>query len=125
MKIKIAVIFGGKSAEHEVSLNSASNIFNAIDREKFEATLLGIDKKGEWKFCPHWTDTTIDLSKQDYFQDAQAVYIDHSNEQALVVDKRNRVVLESFDLAFSIIHGNQGEDGTLQGFFKFKNICYK
>lgn len=47
-KLRVGVIFGGKSAEHEVSLQSAKNIVDAIDKEKFDVTLLGIDKQGQW-----------------------------------------------------------------------------
>ena len=47
-KLRVGVIFGGKSAEHEVSLQSAKNIVDAIDKEKFDVTLLGIDKQGHW-----------------------------------------------------------------------------
>ena len=47
-KIRVGILFGGKSAEHEVSLQSAKNIIEAIDREKFEVVLMGIDKSGKW-----------------------------------------------------------------------------
>ena len=47
-KLRVGIIFGGKSAEHEVSLQSAKNIVDAIDKQRFDVTLLGIDKKGEW-----------------------------------------------------------------------------
>nr|MBU2815149.1 hypothetical protein [Acidithiobacillus ferruginosus] len=47
-KTKVAIIFGGKSAEHEVSLQSARNVFDAIDREKYDPVLIGIDKSGKW-----------------------------------------------------------------------------
>ena len=47
-KLRVGVIFGGKSAEHEVSLQSAKNIVDAIDKDKFDVTLLGIDKQGQW-----------------------------------------------------------------------------
>src|SRR5690606_11837102 len=47
-RIRVGIIFGGRSAEHEVSLQSARNILDALDRERFEATLIGIDKQGRW-----------------------------------------------------------------------------
>src|SRR5437899_445474 len=47
-KIRVGVVFGGKSAEHEISLLSAKNIFEALDRKKYEPLLIGIDKNGEW-----------------------------------------------------------------------------
>lgn len=50
MKLKVAVIFGGKSAEHEVSLRSATNIFNAVDRARLIPLLIGVDKNGVWHY---------------------------------------------------------------------------
>jgi D-alanine-D-alanine ligase len=47
-KLKVGILFGGKSAEHEVSLQSAKNVYDAIDREKYEPVLIGIDKDGRW-----------------------------------------------------------------------------
>src|SRR6185436_15449629 len=51
-KIKVAVLFGGKSAEHEVSVQSAKNVFDSLDKNKYEITLIGIDQKGDWHVCP-------------------------------------------------------------------------
>ena len=47
-KMTVGIVFGGKSAEHEVSLRSAKNVFDAIDRDKYEPVLIGIDKSGPW-----------------------------------------------------------------------------
>ena len=52
-KIRVGVIFGGRSAEHEVSLQSAQSIISALDPDRFEVTLIGIDKQGEWSLCDH------------------------------------------------------------------------
>ena len=124
MKIKIAIIFGGKSSEHEISLNSATNIFNAIDKDKFDVILLGIDKKGKWKFHTDYQKENISLTTNDYFQNPIPVFIDNVNDKISIIDKNNGKVLETFDVAFSIIHGTFGEDGTLQGFFKSLNIPF-
>lgn len=124
MKIKIAIIFGGKSAEHEISLNSATNIFNAIDKDKFDVILLGMDKKGKWKFHADYQKENISLTTNDYFQNSIPVFIDNVNDKISIIDKNNGKVLETFDVAFSIIHGTFGEDGTLQGFFKSLNIPF-
>jgi D-alanine-D-alanine ligase len=124
MKTTIAIIFGGKSAEHDISLNSASNIYNAIDTSKFDLVLLGIDRKGEWKYNPTYSPIHINLSTNSYFNDANAVLIDIVEGKTSIIEKKSGKVSATFDVAFSIIHGNTGEDGTLQGFFKFLNIPF-
>jgi D-alanine-D-alanine ligase len=124
MKITIAIIFGGKSAEHDISLNSASNIYNAIDTNKFDLILLGIDRNGNWKYNPTYPSIHINLSKQSYFNYANAVLIDIVEGKTSIIEKKSGKVSGTFDVAFSIIHGNTGEDGTLQGFFKFLNIPF-
>ncbi|MBJ2126377.1 D-alanine--D-alanine ligase [Flavobacterium sp. IB48] len=124
MKTKIALVFGGKSAEHQVSLNSATNIFNAINKNKFEVILLGVDKKGRWKFQTNYQNADVNLTREDYFKNSIPVFIDNVDDKLLIVDKNNIEVLETFDVVFSIIHGTFGEDGTLQGFFKSLNIPF-
>lgn len=124
MKIKVALIFGGKSAEHEVSLSSASNIFNAIDKEKFDVILLGIDKEGNWCFNSDYLSVKINLTKDDYFLHSQNVFIENIENNPAIVHKQSNKILGTFKVAFSIIHGTFGEDGTLQGFFKSMNIPF-
>ncbi len=124
MKLKVAVLFGGKSAEHEVSLVSATNIFNAVDTELFEPTLLGVDKKGNWCYNPQYPTQNIDLSQQDYFANAAKVYINIAAGQAQIKELATNEVLEHFEVAFPITHGTFGEDGTLQGILKTLNIPF-
>ena len=81
MKIKIAILFGGKSAEHEVSLKSATNIFNAVDKTKFEPILLGNDKNGDWYHNIDYVAKNVDLTKLDYFTHASSVFLFNSNDQ--------------------------------------------
>ncbi|TAM93172.1 MAG: D-alanine--D-alanine ligase [Chitinophagaceae bacterium] len=124
MKIKVALIFGGKSAEHEVSLRSASNIFNAIDKEKFDVILLGIDKDGNWCFNSDYLSDKINLAEDDYFLHSKNVIIENIENNLTIIFKQSHKILGTFNVAFSIIHGTSGEDGTLQGFFKSKNIPF-
>lgn len=121
----IAIIFGGKSAEHEVSLESATNIFNTIDRTIFRPVLIGIDKNGNWYYSEHYQKKeNIDLVKNDFFSESVNVYISSSTGQAEVIDKTTHMVPDYVDIAFPIIHGTFGEDGTLQGFLKTKSIPF-
>jgi len=124
MKKKIAVVFGGKSAEHEVSLNSASNIFNAIDLNRFDAILLGVDHQGRWQYNPEYPASGVNLPKNDYFAQARPVWLDNSDGRTAIISKSNLEILDIFDVAFSIIHGTNGEDGVMQGFFRSLNIPF-
>ncbi|MBE2207898.1 MAG: D-alanine--D-alanine ligase [Saprospiraceae bacterium] len=124
MKKKIAVVFGGKSAEHEVSLNSASNIFNAIDLHQFDAILLGVDPQGRWQYNPEYPTHQVNLPQNDYFAQAQPVWLDNREGRAAIISKTNLEILDTFDAAFSIIHGTNGEDGVMQGFFRSLDIPF-
>ncbi len=124
MKKRVSIIFGGKSTEHEVSLNSASNIFNAVDPTKFEAILIGINKEGNWFYNANYPLVEISLLKNDFFINATPIFIDTRNNKIAIVDKQKNTVLTTFEIAFSIIHGTGGEDGNLQGFFNSLNIPF-
>jgi D-alanine-D-alanine ligase len=124
MKITVAVIFGGKSAEHEVSLKSATNIFNAIDTIQFEILLLGVDREGQWRFSVGYAADPVNLTQKDYFSKATFVYLKKSGDRVEIADMHSNVVLASFQVAFPIIHGTFGEDGTLQGILKSLQTAY-
>lgn len=119
-KIKVGVIFGGKSAEHEVSLQSAKNIIDALDKEKFTPVLVGIDKKGQWYL--HETSNYLLNS-----EDPKLIKLNDSNNPIAVVPSSNQssVIhaltaenLEGIDVFFPIVHGTLGEDGSLQGMLR-------
>lgn len=124
MSLNVAIIFGGKSAEYEVSLKSATNIFNSIDREKFIPILLGVDKTGEWFYNDCSAVDSINLVVDDYFAGATCVYLSASINGIQVISKATNKVLVNFDVAFPIIHGTYGEDGTLQGLLKSVNAPF-
>ena len=104
MERKIAIIFGGKSAEHEVSLASATNICNAMDCKRFTPVLLGIDKKGEWCYDKEYPTTGVNLVKNDYFSKAEHVYLSSSKSHIQVIEKKSNRVLADFDVVFPIVH---------------------
>jgi D-alanine-D-alanine ligase len=127
-KIRVGIIFGGKSAEHEVSLQSARNIFEALDKNKYDATLIGIDKQGQW----HISDSANFLLNAD---DPERIALRQSNlEVALVPGKdQHQLVpaqgapapgLGQIDVIFPIVHGTQGEDGSLQGMLRMANLPF-
>lgn len=111
-KNKIALIFGGKSPEHEISIISARNIYNAIDKVKFEIVLIGISYNGKWF-----------LESEENLQDKACVVgkaaipiaavFGHQNNKFLRLD--NYQYIDNIDAVLPITHGPNGEDGTLQG----------
>ncbi len=127
-KIRVAVIFGGRSAEHEVSLVSASGIMQALDRTKYEVVPVGISREGRW--LRH--DQALKMLKLDQLNthflalpspDPTA----HDILVAVKDDKTGLPVLqqqEKIDVIFPVLHGTFGEDGTVQGLFELMDVPY-
>ena len=127
-KIRLGILFGGKSAEHEVSLNSAKNVIDALDKEKYDVFLIGIDKTGEWRL----RDACSYLMHAD---NPKLIQLQEVSESIALVPKHNRKELincandklqESLklDVIFPVLHGTYGEDGTVQGLLKLANIPF-
>lgn len=109
MKPHIALICGGKSAEHEISCLSALGIFEAIDRERYRVSLFGITDSGEG---------FVELTSRDQFD---------RDENGIPIVPKNGVkgtLPEEIDLLFPVLHGSNGEDGVFQGFAEFMQINY-
>ncbi len=103
-KITVAVLYGGKSAEHEISLASAKNVLNAIDRKKYNVVEIKIDKNGKW-----WLNDEPVLLSQNF-------------GEGNIIHQKTAEVLETADVIFPVLHGPYGEDGTLQGLAKMAGI---
>ncbi len=125
-KLKVGLIFGGKSAEHEVSLQSAKNIYDALDKDKYEVELIGIDKDGKW----HLNKAGSYLVNEN---DPKLIALNKSNEGIAVIpgeDKQQLMNLNSnealsnLDVIFPILHGTLGEDGSMQGMLRLANIPF-
>jgi D-alanine-D-alanine ligase len=123
-KIRVAVLFGGRSAEHEVSLQSARNVIDAIDREKYEAVLIGIDRSGAWFLNEesisllHANDPRmISLEQNNY-----PVSLLPGNHAGVLVDLQGGGKLPAVDVLFPVLHGPYGEDGSVQGLAKLANV---
>ncbi|MDR1099423.1 MAG: D-alanine--D-alanine ligase [Treponema sp.] len=124
-KINVGILFGGKSAEHEVSLQSAKNVFDAIDRSKYNPVLIGIDKSGRWLL----NEGAGFLLNAD---DPKRIRLNPSSDTvALAPQSGGRIANltdlareKSVDLIFPILHGPFGEDGTVQGLLKLADIPF-
>lgn len=122
-KLKILIIFGGKSAEHEVSLQSAKNIIEALDKDKYEPVLASIDKLGKW-----------------HYHDSSSKYLLNPDSPGSIALGRTGIELSltpggkfqlaakgkkmAIDAAFPILHGKLGEDGTMQGLLEILGVPF-
>jgi D-alanine-D-alanine ligase len=125
-KIRVGILFGGKSAEHEVSLQSAKSIVDAMDKEKYEVVLIGIDKKGQWslssdsKFLLHEENPKlIKLNKA-----TENVVLVPGKKEEHLVSLTSREPAGSIDVIFPVLHGTFGEDGTVQGLLKLADVPF-
>ncbi|MBN2275345.1 MAG: D-alanine--D-alanine ligase [Bacteroidales bacterium] len=123
-KIRIAVMFGGRSAEHEVSLQSAKNVIESLDRHKYEPVLIGINKEGRWFLNEH----SIQLQNSDDPKLVQLSGYEHeialtpSGSNSQLISMREKTVFPKIDVIFPVLHGPYGEDGTIQGLARLANI---
>lgn len=123
-KIEVAILFGGRSAEHEVSLQSAINVINAIDKNKYEPVLIGIDRKGTWYLDEHSlpllraeSSGLIELNKSN-----DEIMLASSDGQAQLVSLSNKTPAGQIDVIFPVLHGPYGEDGSVQGLARLANV---
>ncbi|MFH0890787.1 MAG: D-alanine--D-alanine ligase family protein [Candidatus Liptonbacteria bacterium] len=120
-KMKIAVVFGGRSAEHEVSVQSARNIVRALDPEKYEVVPVGIVKSGEWYLVKKESLLAADkptISLADIEKESNPLSFGFGESKNLPD------VFPCVDVVFAILHGPFGEDGTVQGLFKLADIPF-
>ncbi|CAN2204763.1 DdlA D-alanine-D-alanine ligase and related ATP-grasp enzymes [Candidatus Nanopelagicaceae bacterium] len=118
IKETIAIVFGGRSSEHEISCLSAGGVLSAIDRAKYEVVLIGITKKGKWVLVPHSHQLTISAGKMpEVPSDAPAVVADVAGFSVGGKDLK-------IDLIFPTLHGPYGEDGSIQGLFEIADLPY-
>lgn len=110
----VAILFGGKSVEHQISINSAKNIFEYIDKEKYDPVLIGISPQGRW-----YLKTSVDGD----FKGKDELYLILDAENGGFYSPRTG---DSFkpDMIFPILHGTDGEDGSIQGLLKVINIPF-
>ncbi len=111
-KLRIAVLFGGRSGEHEVSVRSAASVMTALDREKYEVTPVAISKTGRW-LPPAESAALLPAETQ----------VGLSTQRALTLSREPEST-SGVDVVFPVIHGTFGEDGTLQGLLELADVAY-
>jgi D-alanine-D-alanine ligase len=124
-KIRVGVILGGKSAEHEVSLNSAQNVMRALDKNKYEVVPIGISKDGQWllRGDPLKALTSGQTSMPQLLESGYHIVDDLSTGRE-VIPGSQAAGLPDVDVIFPVLHGPFGEDGTVQGLLELADIPY-
>jgi D-alanine-D-alanine ligase len=123
-KIRVGVVFGGRSAEHEVSLQSARNVLEALDREKYDPILIGIDREGRWRLDEQ-TRVLFDTARplpNLVANGPREVALVARGEGSRLLDLSRNTELAKLDVIFPVLHGPYGEDGSVQGLCRLANI---
>ncbi|NKC16300.1 MAG: D-alanine--D-alanine ligase [Gammaproteobacteria bacterium] len=121
-KQRLAVIFGGQSREHEVSVISARSVLEYIDRDRYDILLIGIDKQGRWLAL----DESHNMMAASTVESdaARTIMVDHSQGGAVIIRSNDGGEERlGIDVAFPVLHGPRGEDGTVQGLLELAGIA--
>lgn len=121
-KIRVGVVFGGRSGEHEVSLVSATSVMNALDREKYDVVPIGITQEGRWVSSARALQLLKEKTGID--REPERFLVPEPNRQGLVSANGPTSAFLPLDVIFPIVHGRYGEDGTLQGLLELANLPY-
>jgi D-alanine-D-alanine ligase len=117
-KLRVAVVFGGRSGEHEVSLVSASSVMKAMDRKKYDIIPIGITHEGKWLA----SGDPMSLLKSKKKGSSKKALLSLDPEKPFILTDRKKKL--EIDVIFPVLHGTFGEDGTIQGLFEMIDIPY-
>ncbi len=121
-KLKLGVIYGGRSGEHEISLMSARSVLSVIDRDKYDVIEIGITRQGQWLVGEDlWTK----LQNERYEGLMPAIFLPIPQSSGIYIkDDTELKLLSELDIIFPVMHGTYCEDGTLQGLLELADITY-
>jgi D-alanine-D-alanine ligase len=125
-KIRIGILFGGRSGEHAVSLVSARSVLETLDPEKYQVTQIGINLEGEWLVGEDVLEALTNQEISD-LSPAAMLPVPSRSEIYSIKQIEGSDLLEKFaelDLIFPVLHGSYGEDGTMQGLFELNDLAY-
>ncbi|MBS0236008.1 MAG: D-alanine--D-alanine ligase [Proteobacteria bacterium] len=122
MQRNLLILCGGRSAEHEVSLVSARNILTALDKEQYTPHVVLISRDGQWLYLPHWQDIETLKAVPSTLPKAAICSLMRVGQQVYIINETG--VKQVIDLAFPVLHGPMGEDGTIQGMFEVLGLPY-
>lgn len=123
---KLCVIFGGQSPEHEISLKSVTSVLENLNKEKYDISVIGITKNGEWYLYSGDHSNIIDGSwENDTEHLKKAVISPDAVDKCIIVFENENTISKMYpDVIFPVLHGEYGEDGTIQGLFELSGIKY-
>ncbi|MGN0612544.1 MAG: D-alanine--D-alanine ligase family protein [Porcipelethomonas sp.] len=123
-KIKVIVVFGGASSEHDISLISATNVIENMPRDKYEPICVGITKKGRWLYYPG---DVSNIASGEWEKDpdcTSAIISPDPLHKGIVIMENGEATVKKADVVFPVLHGKNGEDGTIQGLLDLSRIPY-
>lgn len=128
-RLRVGVIFGGRSGEHEVSLMSASSVLQVLDPQRYAVTQVGISPRGEWLVARPGSSLNVLQAFQDGRPEllASAAILPDPSHPGLYIINETRTswdFLTGLDIVFPVLHGTFGEDGTLQGLLELVDFAY-
>ena len=122
-KIRVGVIFGGRSGEHEVSLRSAESVINALDKVKYDVVPIAITPEGKWLASSEATNL-LPGSVMKTADQSVAIFGDPTKKGLVRTSSNGTQANDQLDVVIPILHGTYGEDGTIQGLFEMADIPY-
>ncbi|WP_047490827.1 D-alanine--D-alanine ligase family protein [Terriglobus sp. TAA 43] len=123
-KLRVGVLFGGKSGEHEVSLRSGASILNAIDRSKYEVVPIGIAKSGQWLGAGDSKALLDGVTVPALAGKKSATSKKKIESTGLTLQASAATSTSALDVVFPVLHGTFGEDGTIQGMLELADVAY-
>lgn len=123
-KIKAAVIFGGTSQEHELSLASAAEVIRSIPSDTYEVIAVGITRKGRWLYFPGDPNEIADGSWESDPDCTAAILSPDPLHRGIVILENGEASIRRLDVVFPVLHGKMGADGTIQGLLDMSGIPY-
>ena len=123
-KLSVCILFGGVSPEHEVSLRSAESVLNNIDHDKYNVFPVGITKDGDWVLFGGTDYAMLPSGEWLHYEGNRRAAISPVRGQGLLTFEGDCVVRERIDVVFPVLHGENGEDGAMQGLLQLAGIPY-
>ncbi len=123
-KTKVAVLFGGASSEHNISLISATNVIKSIPKDKYEITCIGITKTGRWLYYPGDVESIANGQWEHNPDCTTAIISPDPIHKGIIIIENNSVSVRKIDVVFPVLHGRNGEDGSLQGLLDMAKLPY-
>ncbi|HEX3282412.1 MAG TPA: D-alanine--D-alanine ligase family protein [Pyrinomonadaceae bacterium] len=130
-RLRVGVVFGGKSGEHEISARSAASVIEAIDKKKYDVVPIAISKEGKWlgpgkaiSLLSQSARSLLSARTSSSSRDDVAILPDPTQVGLISFDAKGPGSTEKLDVVFPVLHGPFGEDGTIQGLLEMANVPY-